>query len=497
MHIRPRSLAFASSALVAVLAACGEDEPSSASPTSSSTCEADAGGCVSSDDGGLATTPLPDACDPARSLAESPACIADELGIFVSEAGNDANAGSKAAPVKTIQHGLELASVRTLGRLYVAAGDYPENVSVTIPVTIHGGLDAAFMPAPMRAVVAPRWGTAFRIVGVAGAVRIEDVAATGVVAAPGSGLDRGSAVSVFVAESSDVTLARMDIVAGPGDEGLGGGRGFARSVPDPGRSAEGATGGNGMGCFCNGQYYSGAGRGADGDGTRIKGGSSIPSVGVPNAGTSSATTCTNGGDGANGGPGGKGAPVTVAGELTREGWITAHGSSPAPDGYPGQGGGGGGAKTALNLGGGGGTCGGCGGFGGSPGHNGDSSFALLSVSSTVTVVDSRLASGNAGRGGAGGNGSEGGAGGAGGAGACAGGRGGYGAGGSGGSGGLGGNSAAVAYRGAEPTLRDVRLTIGTAGEGGAAGAPGGGVGSATGAAGVAGTAGVARELLSL
>ena len=109
----------------------------------------------------------------------------------------------------------------------------------------------------------------------------------------------------------------------------------------------------------------------------------------------------------------------------------------------------------------------------------------------------RLASGNAGRGGAGGNGSEGGAGGAGGAGACAGGRGGYGAGGSGGSGGLGGNSAAVAYRGAEPTLRDVRLTIGTAGEGGAAGAPGGGVGSATGAAGVAGTAGVARELLSL
>ncbi len=60
----------------------------------------------------------------------------DEIGVFVSPAGNDANAGTMAAPKKTLAAGAVAAA--TAGKiLFVAGGTYPEHLSTE--VSIYGG----------------------------------------------------------------------------------------------------------------------------------------------------------------------------------------------------------------------------------------------------------------------------------------------------------------------------------------------------------------------
>ena len=74
-----------------------------------------------------------------------PASCPSDSGTFVSEArGNDTNPGSKAMPFKTITAGI--AHAKALGgeqSVYVAAGMYPEKVTLSEGIDLHGGYECS------------------------------------------------------------------------------------------------------------------------------------------------------------------------------------------------------------------------------------------------------------------------------------------------------------------------------------------------------------------
>jgi hypothetical protein len=83
-----------------------------------------------------------DAGDPTRPVAgDDPACADRKLednGAFVTSAGNDANACTRDAPCRTIQHAAAVGN-----HVYVAPGTYAESLSLATGVTIEGGWDVA------------------------------------------------------------------------------------------------------------------------------------------------------------------------------------------------------------------------------------------------------------------------------------------------------------------------------------------------------------------
>jgi len=71
------------------------------------------------------------ACDPNKDPKDDPCVIDDAQGIFVSgPTGLDTNAGTKAAPVKTITKGIALAKGASPKRVYICAATYLEQVSL-------------------------------------------------------------------------------------------------------------------------------------------------------------------------------------------------------------------------------------------------------------------------------------------------------------------------------------------------------------------------------
>ena len=72
--------------------------------------------------------------------------VTSDLAVFVSPSGVDGAAGTKDAPVKTIQGGLQRLQGTSSKRLYICAGTYPERVDITTAVdglAIYGGFDSA------------------------------------------------------------------------------------------------------------------------------------------------------------------------------------------------------------------------------------------------------------------------------------------------------------------------------------------------------------------
>src|SRR5689334_4542816 len=64
--------------------------------------------------------------------------VGDECGVFVSSSlGMDANGGSKAAPVQTLAHALEVAAGKPI---YACAEDFAGSVTLSAGVAIYGGL---------------------------------------------------------------------------------------------------------------------------------------------------------------------------------------------------------------------------------------------------------------------------------------------------------------------------------------------------------------------
>ena len=99
----------------------------------------DSGVDVASDGGGDVVVP-PD-CDLNADVQASPKCIDDGIGVFVdATGGNDTGLGTKASPFKTITHAI--GAVGAKPRIYVCAGTYAEDVSLTQAnnVSMYGGL---------------------------------------------------------------------------------------------------------------------------------------------------------------------------------------------------------------------------------------------------------------------------------------------------------------------------------------------------------------------
>lgn len=440
----------------------------------------------------------PPGCDLRAPLGDSPACIDDAVGVFVSASGEHAGDGTKAAPVRTVAQGLAFAAQRGLPRLYVCEGAYDERIEIAAPIAIHGGLSCAWAFTGAKPTFAPRAGPGLVIRDLGVPVVIEDIEVRGAAdeSAPGD-----SAIAAFVSRSVDVTLRNVALSSGPGVDGAGGAaRSNYSAAASVGKSAPlfGGAGGEGAVCSCADGTSSRGGMGASGpQGAGAAAGAASPAVGGANAGASAYEGCKHGGAGASGAAGPAGARRPGGGTLSAEGW-SVHGEPLfAPNGAPGQGGGGGGMNTGGNgWAGGGGGCGGCGGAGGAAGQSGGSSFALLSFHSAVRVEGGTLTTAAGGAGGGGGAGQDGQAGGKGGSGSCTGGAGGSGAGGSGGGGGAGGLSVPIAFAGAEPHVSGATLTPGPAGPGGPGGLGGAGPGK-EGQQGEKGSEGTSRPTLAL
>ncbi|WP_437637702.1 hypothetical protein [Sorangium sp. So ce854] len=427
--------------------------------------------------------------DPATSPAK------DGCGVFVARHGDDAGAGTRKAPVRTLQRAVEKAAEPGgTRRVYACAEDFEEAVTLPSGVALWGGRDCA--------AEAWTWGGAESFTGIAPepgrvplTVEARQESLTSAVfgvrlVAADAIRPSGSSIGMIVGEGAAVEVVSSEILAGNGADGADG-----ESAPQgtPWRAPDGAGGQKG-GDGCLADWTAGAPPavtvcedgtrsigGAGGDGDLAAGGDGepgAPATGVApepgsledgEGGKGGAMTCAPGEKGgagepgANGVGGGQGPEQRLNyGSISAHGWAGLSGQDGQSGGI-GQGGGGGGGVgpngkcRAMDPqggpSGGSGGGGGCGGRRGRGGGYGGGSFGILALHAHVMVDKTEIITGDGGRGGNGGRGQEGGWGGP--AGprgaiapaayfACDGGWGGAGGKGGHGGGGLGGVSVTVA-----------------------------------------------------
>jgi hypothetical protein len=390
--------------------------------------------------------------------------------VFVAPAGDDAAAGTKLAPVRTLARAIELAADK--GRVFACVGSYPESeLSVPAGISIFGGLDCANewgWTAVPSLIVAEGRGVIFRGEGTSVAEDLEiDVAAVELAGA--------SAIGVWI-DTAVVVLRRVRIDAGPGRPGLS-------PMPFAAPAAAGVVGDAGFDAYCwedpaPGTSLSttnpsciatvgGAGGVSSGPDAASKGTGGLPfslgGEGGRGCSTNYSWGCQDGVAGLVGSRGGDGVGGAGIGTFDLdEGWRGPHGTHGDPGGVGGGGGGGGGdcgdygglgcESVTYGGAGGGGGAGGCGGSGGLAGGSGGSSFGIIVQGGSVQTIDVDVNTGDAGDGGdgiAGQLGGQGLGGGSGGSGACHGGSGGDGGAGGAGGGGGGGSSIGVMVLSAE------------------------------------------------
>ena len=433
--------------------------------------------------------------------------------FFVDRAGgDDANTGRRAAPLATIQEGIDRAAVSG-GSVYVAGGVYEERVLLASDVELRAGydptnwtVDRANFPTTVMDEDVPFVGHNVTSALVEGftAVTADGVPAT-------SNFETDSKFGVALIGCADVTLHAMMLLPGNGGDGMPGVDGADGKDGAPG--AAGANAG-----ACGGFLDGGAGgqtvvglpvRGGNGGSGNVGGGTGgqngtnggLSGIAQPGFGGRGGELGQPGLDGTVGGAGitggsfGEGGEsvgafttMTVAGTVAKGGrdhavpvYVGARGSDGGTGvaGGPGGGGGGGGGGVVFACGGSGGGGGGYaqGGLGGDGGGGGAASVGVfLSNSTGITISDCVIQTGNGGagapatEGGRGGFRGAGGAGGAGFGGQGAGGDGGDGGGGaSGGAGGGGGGGPVIGIAHgptSEPTRNNNTFVLGMPGAGG-------------------------------
>ena len=419
--------------------------------------------------------------------------------IWVATTGSPSNPGTRAAPLATIQGGIDAADNAGNGAdVYVAAGDYAETLTLRSRVSVYGGFDPADWSrdlATNRPVVS----------GDAVAVRGESsnnltVEGLEILAADAAGTG-ASSIAVLLDESNGVRLSGNVLRPGAGGNGSNGTKG-----DDGDRGDDGSRGGNwfvcvavagGAGGSAGSDYRAGGngGRGQIGTGSGGGDAANQPNGGNGGAGgTSGSKNGKPGGDGeATGADGAQGTAGPSFGGLSATGYdpaaATGGTGGGGANGYGG--GGGGGAHGAAVFiasycgpGGGGGGGGGERGTGGTGGTGGGASLGVLLLGTTVAEIhDNEILTGTGGTGGQGGLrgvGGGGGSGASGGTGVCdsvatsvctgTGGTGGDGTrgghGGYGGGGGGGPSIGVVEAAGATATLSGNVFTLGQGGAGG-------------------------------
>ncbi|CAN5182668.1 hypothetical protein BH09MYX1_BH09MYX1_37310 [soil metagenome] len=441
-------------------------------------------------------------CDASKTPDQGGCDVSDAAGIFVSTAsGADTNPGTKAAPFKTVQAGVNAAKKDALRRnIYVCEGTYDEQLlldEAAEGLALHGGFACAdWAYKEMKVVLAPsKAGYVVRVAGISGVIETFELRAKD------GDVPGASSVAVFVEAAPGMTFRRAKIVAGNGAKGADGlaNAPFATAAQKGNAPTSSVAPGAELTCTCpNGTTTGGAG----GGGNKLPPPAIPPTPGKPviagapaNAGQPY-TSCGGGGapggyDGAGGLPADVVRGATAIGTISSQGWVPGAGSSGAVGGVA-QGGAGAYGMFDAHVSSGGG-CGGCGGKGGAPGGGGGASIGIVAINSTVRIQTSTVTTSDGGDGGKGGDGQSGQAGGIGGDelvgwSFCRGGTGGKGGDGSGGGGGAGGSSLGIVVLGADPRAllvdKETKFTIGAFKPGG----PGGGPKGASGGYGIDGFA---------
>jgi hypothetical protein len=443
-----------------------------------------------------------------------PACVADPTaapaqdacGIFVSASlGDDAAVGTRALPVRTLQHAISLAQAGPQ-RVYACAETFVEAIEIPPGVEIWGGLDCTSGWGHLGAgktTIAPGPGEVpLRFLSGDGRSIAADLRAEAADALQPS----GSSIAAMAMQDAVVEILRSELVAGDGaagERGLDGGE----------QPSEGGASGLSGSTACDVPVTPGApavvtscddgltiggqgGEGSAGQGGEGQDGQPVPNPSGPGEGgqgeaSSGGSPCSPGDPGTDGDSGQHGLGAIEPGRIVPSGWQGRNGKD-GGNGRRGQGGGGGGGSRggalcgpSVLLGGasgGSGGAGGCGGKGGTGGGYGGASIGLVSLNANVTLRATTILTATGGDGGAGGFFQLGGASGLGGPGGalngwanpgCEGGRGGKGGDGGYGGGGLGGPSIGIAMMaGGALALDSVIIETGTPGKGGDGAVPG-------------------------
>lgn len=447
---------------------------------------------------------------PARADAPEvgKAPTSDEIdeahGLFVASIGNDVNAGTRLAPLATLQAAILLAAPSGK-RVYVCAGRYEEKVVIANGVSVVGGLDCSdpyrWKLGTVRSQIVAPSSPAVVARNVDELTRFEGFD----VSAPDGDDTNRSSIALIADHASAFVVANSRLVAGKGRDGkvgkaatqlqprvtaLPGGGGApakytcsnALCMQNDGGYVP-PVGGMGGAVTCAGASGHDPSNGASGGTGGVMFYNTVSGSWGPYNGLASENprpgAASSGAAGANGSDGASGS----IGGVSPDGFTPADGTA-GTDGEPGVGGRGGNGSVppsrplpaAFNFNeiwtghsGAGGGAGGCPGLAGTPGEGGGASIAALLLESAVVFDAADLVAGDGGTGGMGSFGSDASSGqAAGGASVAAslgtnGGSGGRaGIGGSGG----GGPSFAIASSGAAPTvLSTTKLAFGRGGAG--------------------------------
>ena len=410
--------------------------------------------------------------------------------IFVSTTGDDNNAGTKEAPMATIQAAINKSNSDGNGAdVYVAEGVYNESISLRTNVSIYGGFHPTTWARNIGLYESKIMGGTYAVVGnnanllTIDGMTIESANAT---------TNAASSVAISLSASQGLTITNNKITAGSGFDGNNG-----SSYSKPSKSSNGS---GGTDAYFNALTCDGRGGGAGGSSAISRwGGKGGRSGGAGGGGKGSDGT---GGDGIAGGGGGaagafgKTGIVGGAGKPGTEGangagglnfgtvssgyYYASHGKAGVrgKHGGGGGGGGGGGAGIACCASGGGGGAGGTGGPAGGGAYGGGASIGILVDDGVYATIENNIiTTSNGGNGGMGGAGAEGGNGGSGGNGGdgnvngASGGKGGAGGkggwGGHGGSGG-GGSTIGIVEVNSTTVRNNNNFILGNPGTGGAA-----------------------------
>lgn len=416
--------------------------------------------------------------------------------VFVSDqTGNDAYAGTKSAPLKSLTMAMAKAHA-TSKDIYIAAGTYTIYAPLIMfdGISIYGGFSATtWNRSTFNKVIINGPST---VMYFKGNVKNATVQAVEIVAADATGAGNSSHAVFIDSCSGTILLLQNSIKAGRGANGNNGAPGTGGAA-----GGNGGDGSNGS-CDANAPGIGGVagfsscapgGKGGNGGYSTQNGFvGAVNSAGNP-GGSGGASgdpglRGNNGLSGANGSLGVSAASNSLLNEINKDGIKASKGldGTDGSNGVSGSGGGGGGGQHCFlctdgsGNGGGGGGGAGCKGLGGKGGSGGGASVAVFVRDSRVYLENNKIQSSQAGNGGMGGNGGAGGSGGVGGLGGSVctgevggggnGGRGGNGGDGGAGSGGNGGSSIGIVSVGtADVSEYSNAFTIGNAGNGGTGG----------------------------
>ncbi|MFO0610868.1 MAG: DUF1565 domain-containing protein, partial [Polyangiales bacterium] len=383
---------------LAALAGCSDPEPSPAPPP-------DAGPdvrCAAQDE------PDPAGADEDCDGVDGSALRA----VFAAPDGDDRNAGTRDAPVRTLRTALRLARFSMRTQVLLAEGAYAEGEPVVLVdgVGVFGGYQRAAGWQRPRGAVSELRGASLALVaqGLRVGVTLARVrVASADAAAPGE-----SSVALRAVDAMNLRLADgATLHAGAGARGANGTPGSAGAPGAPGEpgrdgavddgNAPGAGGAGGVNPSCP-RANGGAGGSGGQQYTRFVGVAGRPSVAGASGGAGGDGASCTGRDGANGSsavtPGANGVDGAAGAELgrldaTSFAYVPADGADGAAGAEGGGGGGGGGSSGQTGAlctdgggdGGGGGAAGGCGGTAGLGGRGGGASIALEAIRSAVTL----------------------------------------------------------------------------------------------------------------